>query len=228
MYLMLTVSVLQTMIKVIYNSKTESFSGRYTYVEAIDSEKFIVSHDNVKDIINSGFKAIIKDADDIYMDSHYRGQTVIKVKKDGKVTEYDKSLKAVTESDVIKRFPTFKYAHVVPNGNTVTVNSDQSDYLTDFNEELISVSVDVDIKHTVEGSTAQVTLSDDYSDFDFELIVNEEYVDEDGYTVSDSHTYKYVLDADYKPHDVTEYSGICRNLDHNRIIFEKSDNCRCK
>ncbi len=209
--------------KVIYNSKTESFSGRYTYVEAIDNEKFIVSHDNVKDIINSGFKAIIKDADNIYMDSHYRGQTVIKVKKDGKVTEYDKSLKAVTESDVIKRFPTFfNNATVVQNGNTVTVNSD--DYSTDFNEELISVSVDVDIKHTVEGSTAQVTLSDDHSDFDFELIVDEEYVDEDGYTVSDSHTYKYVLDADYKPHDVTEYSGIYRNLDHNRIIFEKSDN----
>ena len=219
--------------KVIYNSKTESFSGRYTYVEAIDNEKFIVSHDNVKDIINSGFKAIIKNADNIYMDSHYRGQTVIKVKKDGKVTEYDKSLKAVTESDVIKRFPTFfNNAYVVPNGNTVTVKSDESDYLTDFNEEFISVSVDVDIKHTVEGSTAQVTLSDDYSDFDFELIVNEEYVDEDGRTVSDYHTYKYVLDADYKPHDVTEYSGIYRNLDHNRIIFEKSDNtlelCRCK
>lgn len=211
--------------KVIYNSKTESFSGRYIYVEAIDSEKFIVSHDNVKDIINSGFKAIIKDADNIYMDSHYRDQTVIKVKKDGKVTEYDKSLKAVTESDVIKRFPTFfNNAYVVPNGNTVTVNSDESDYLTDFNEEFIKVSVNVDVKHTVEGSTAQVTLSDDHSDFDFELIVNEEYVDEDGRTVSDYHTYKYVLDADYKPHDVTEYSGIYRNLDHNRIIFEKSDN----
>lgn len=209
--------------KVIYNSKTESFSNRYTYVEAIDNEKFIVGHDNVKDIINSGFKAIIQNADNIYMDSYYRNQTVIKVKKDGKVTEYDKSLKAVTESDVIKRFPTFKYAHVVQNGNTVTVKSND-DYSADFNEELISVSVDVDIKHTVEGSTAQVTLSDDHSDFDFELIVNEEYVDEDGYTVSDYHTYKYVLDADYKPHDVTEYSGICRNLDHNRIIFEKSDN----
>ncbi|MGN1481059.1 dockerin type I domain-containing protein [Porcipelethomonas sp.] len=209
--------------QLIYNSKTESFSNKYDYIQNLNGEKFIVSHDGVYDVINTEFKVLIENAEDV----EYGYNKVLEVKKDGKVTRYDADLNVLEESAVTKRFPTFDYASVEKNGNIITVKSDDSLYsYSQLDQEFVSVSVNVEIKPVWENSDIEVSVKNDYnSNFDFELEVLEEYYDEAlDYNVTTSSRYKYILDSAYEPHDVSEYAKTVRNVNHDIVILQKEDN----
>lgn len=123
--------------KCIYNSKIETFSNKYADVEGISAGKFLVSHDDVYDVIDSGFKPVIKNAENAVWD--FWGKR-LEVRKDGKVTTYDSDLNVLQESEVTKRFPTFSYASVEQNGNIITVNSDDNSwYYSDLDEDYVNV-----------------------------------------------------------------------------------------